>query len=80
MFYDGFDECIVGLATQLSRPVVVYDYEKCVTKLYDEFVIECDIEGHEECDHLLEAEDFIGYNVTGAWVGENTPVFLRQPA
>jgi len=64
---DGFDSCIVGRTCQQPGrpPLVVYDYERCVTLLVcrDKMTFE-------------EAVEYMEYNVVGAWVGANTPVFI----
>ena len=67
---DGFDEAIIGVAERCSQPtLVVYDAEKCVE------ILQRDSEMTEE-----EAHEFFQFNTLGAWVGENTPLFLwRKP-
>ena len=70
---DGFDDAFVGLAYRCgwSEPVAVYDYHKCLSLL--------ELEGADES----EAMEYFEYNVLGAWVGEQTPLFVigaRIPA
>ena len=66
MLADGFDDAILGMCVQFgAEPLVAYDYEKCV-----EILIERD--GMTR----IEAIDFIQFNVIGAYVGLNTPVFI----
>ena len=68
MLADGFDEGILGMCVQFgSEPVVAYDFNKCV-----EILIERDDMEREE------AIDFINFNVVGAYVGLNTPVFIMR--
>jgi hypothetical protein len=63
---DGFDEAIVGMAERCSQPAcVVYDVEKCIKILVEE-------NGMSQED----AQEYFSFNVLGAWVGENTPLFL----
>ena len=50
-----------------SEPVVAYDFNKCI-----EILIERDGMEREE------AIDFINFNVIGAYVGLNTPVFIMR--
>ena len=45
--------------------MAVYDYEKCIQVL-----VERDGMTRED------AEEFFDFNVVGAYVGENTPIFL----
>ena len=66
LFADGFDEAILGVAERCSQPfLVVYDAQKCI-----EILMERD--GMSEED----AAEFFSFNVTGAWMGEHTPLFL----
>ena len=67
---DGFEEAVIGVAERCSKPsLVVYDAQKCV-----EILMERD--GMDE----EEAREFFDFNTIGAWMGENTPLFLwRAP-
>tara|TARA_R110000824_G_scaffold591_2_gene3773 strand:- start:270 stop:530 length:261 start_codon:yes stop_codon:yes gene_type:complete len=68
MMADGFDDAILGMCVQFgSEPLVAYDYEKCV-----EILMERD--GLNRTDAL----DFMEFNVIGAYVGLNTPVFIMR--
>ena len=68
MLADGFDDAIMGMCMQFgAEPLVAYDYEKCI-----EILIERDNMGR------IEAIDFIQFNVIGAYVGLNTPVFIMR--
>jgi hypothetical protein len=68
MLADGFDDAILGMCVQFgSEPVVAYDFNKCI-----EILIERDGMKREE------AIDFINFNVIGAYVGLNTPVFIMR--
>ena len=63
---DGFDEAIIGLAERATSTLVVaYDFDKCVGILMSR-------DGMEEIDAI----EYMTFNVTGAWVGEGTPVFV----
>lgn len=68
LFADGFDEALLGISvfSPGRAPLVAYDYDACVGILVrrDKMTEE-------------EAEEFMEYNVVGAWVGEKTPLFLR---
>ena len=78
ILYDEFDSCFIGFGTQFNRPVAIYDHEKCVEKLAVEFTGNCEKRSACDCDHWLQAEDYMSYNVTGTWAGEHTPVFLTR--
>tara|TARA_R110000787_G_C13299906_1_gene434407 strand:- start:512 stop:772 length:261 start_codon:yes stop_codon:yes gene_type:complete len=68
MMADGFDEAILGMCVQFgAEPLVAYDYEKCV-----------DILIKRDNLNRTEAIDFIQFNVLGAYVGLNTPVFIMM--
>jgi hypothetical protein len=61
---DGFEGAFVGIARQFNKPFAVYSYDKCIQIL-------------EESMDIEEAVEYFSYNVEGAWVGENTPAFIR---
>lgn len=67
LFLDGFDEAIAGVAMRPVRPVVLYDWEKCVEVLMKRDGMESD-----------EAEEFLHFNTFGGWVGEDTPAYIQR--
>ena len=67
LLMDGFDDCIIGICEAFgSVPVVAYDYEKVIAQL----------QGHGMT--YEEAVEYHEFNQAGAYVGERTPVFIRQ--
>ena len=62
---DGFDPAIVGV-TEGPSPVVVYDFDECVNVLIFR-------DGMTEEDAL----EHMSFNVTGAYVGDRTPIFIK---
>lgn len=65
---DGFDEAILGVAVRFTGdPVVAYDYRACVDILIARGATR------------LEAEEYMDFNVVGAWHGPETPVFVVKP-
>ncbi len=65
---DGFDDCIEGLCLQFGQlPIVAYNYEKCVNLLIE-----------RDGMSRLEAEEYIDFNVIGAYLGPNSPVFIKR--
>lgn len=66
LFVDGFDDAIIGVTRRINmEPVVAYDYDKCIRILMSK--------------HGMEYEDaleYMEYNIVGAWMGENTPIFI----
>ena len=63
---DGLEEAFMGLGWQFSKLVAVYDIEKVLMKF--------------ERDGMTaeQAIEYFEYNVQGAYVGEETPIFLRK--
>ena len=64
---DGFDDAIIGVATQFNRQFIVYDYDKVI------MILRRDTEMSEE-----EAVEYYDFNIVGSYVGESTPAFLKK--
>ena len=64
---DGFEDALVGYGTRFVHGVAVYSMSKCL-----DILMERDGMTDEE------AMEYFTFNVTGAYVGENTPVFLED--
>jgi hypothetical protein len=63
---DGYDEALIGIGRRISQPALaIYDREKCIEILCREM-------------NLEEAEEFFEFNVSGSWMGPNTPIFLQS--
>lgn len=60
---DGFDDAFLGIGQQFNNFIAVYDRFKCIQILSEDMSLE-------------EAEEYFDFNVVGAYVGENTPVFV----
>lgn len=73
---DGFDGAIIGLVNQggTSNFLVLYDSEKCIEILAKQFE---EAEPGDTDFHTMAVEYF-EYNVSGGYVGENTPMFLTR--
>jgi hypothetical protein len=63
---DGFDDAFLGIGMQFHNAVAVYDREKCIDIL---------VAGGMQYD---EAVEFFMYNVQGAYVGNQTPIYLTK--
>jgi len=64
---DGFDDAIIGIGSRCGKPdIIVYDINKCIKILINQNMTE------------EEARDYFEFNVVGAWVGEETPIFVRE--
>ena len=59
---DGFDKAIIGVQEGI-QPRLVYDLWKIVDVLTEDMSEE-------------DALDYIAYNITGAYVGESTPIIV----
>ena len=78
---EWYDPCIVGVASfheddwwagqreEDSLPVYVYDYDRVVQA----FMAHAMPEGSCSID---EAQEFVDFNMTGAWVGNGTPIIV----
>ena len=62
---DGFDEAIVGVDEKSMR--LVYSVSKCIDILMRD--------GRMEYEDAL---DYFNFNVSGAYVGEQTPIWLTD--
>ena len=66
LFLDGYDKCIIGLGGRINcGPVVVYDGDAIVKILAKDMTLD-------------EAEEFYSFNIEGAWVGDKTPILVRN--
>lgn len=62
---DGFDEAIIGIARRCGQPdLVAYSVTKCLEVLMRDGAT------------YEEAVDHFESNTAGAWVGEETPVWV----
>ena len=65
---DGFEKAIIGVARRCGEdPIVCYDRAKCIKILIK-----------RDKMTWLEAEEYFTFNVEGAWVGKQTPVFMEK--
>ena len=62
---DGFEEALIGFGTRFNSPVTIYDLSKCLNILVERDGMSYD-----------EAQEYMDFNVLGAYVGEETPIFL----
>ena len=62
---DGFEEALIGFGTRFHNAVAIYDLNKCLSVLVERVVM-----------NQEEAEEYMDFNVLGAYIGEETPIFL----
>ena len=66
LLMDGFDEALIGFSTRINEPMLAaYSWQKMM-----DILMERDNMDYEE------AEEYISFNVAGAWVGEQTPLII----
>ena len=69
---DGFDDAILGVGNQHGSPeVVIYDSDKCIEILADQFKEDSE-------DPHTDAVEYFEYNTKGAYVGPGTPIFVTK--
>jgi hypothetical protein len=63
---DGFEKAFIGISQRCGQPTLaVYDKNMCLQILIDDGM------------DMYEAIEYFEYNAEGAWVGEETPLFLN---
>lgn len=87
IIYDDLDSAIIGVTERCGMPdVVCYDYDKLIEALKNTFKDE-DIELDEyEIEEGLTIDDkktqiaieWYEYNIKGGYIGEYTPIVVRQ--
>jgi hypothetical protein len=59
---DGFDDAVVGIATDFTDPRLIYSVSKCLE------ILKKDMSEEDAMEHFT-------YNVSGGYVGEKTPIW-----
>ena len=66
--WDGFDSAIIGVGERNNTDsMIVYDYDKMINILVTRNSMT-----HEE------AEEYLDFNVIGAWIGDTTPIIVNK--
>jgi len=75
---DPYDKGFMGIGFQQHKgPVAVYDREKCINALAEEFAEDTDHDGSDvDADPYTDAAEFFSFNTEGSWVGEATPLIV----
>ncbi len=64
--WDGFEDALIGIGSRCGQPALaVYDYDKMVEVLVK-----------RDGMSVLDAIEYIDFNVTGGWLGDHTPIAL----
>tara|TARA_R100001377_G_scaffold19755_1_gene10329 strand:- start:1059 stop:1322 length:264 start_codon:yes stop_codon:yes gene_type:complete len=66
LFADGFDDCIIGVTDDLGTVRVIY----CIEKMIDTLM--------EDSTTWQEAVEYLEFNTFGAYVGEQTPLYMES--
>ena len=61
---DGLEAAFIGIGRQFNTPIAVYSRSKAIQCFIDQGMTE------------EEAEEFFEFNTAGAYVGEQTPIFI----
>ena len=66
---DGYEDAFVGttISAFSRKQVALYDYDKCIMILM-----------HDNNWSEEEAVEWFDYNTIGAWIGDDTPIFINQ--
>jgi hypothetical protein len=59
---DGFDDAVIGIATDFTEPRLIYSVKKCIE------ILEKEMDQQEAFEHFT-------FNVSGAYVGDKTPIW-----
>lgn len=62
---ESFDKALIGLSVKFNEYSVVYDTKSCI-----------DILMSDDGMSYEEAVEFFEFNISGAYMGKNTPTFL----
>lgn len=62
---DGLDDALVGFAQRGGHTLAVYDVDLVMQILMKDMIFD-------------DAWEHFSYNIEGAWVGDDTPVFVRN--
>lgn len=63
---DGLESAFMGIGRQFTHPVAIYSYKKTIKALMRSGM------------DREQAEEYFDFNIAGAFVGDNTPVFLQD--
>jgi hypothetical protein len=83
LYADGWEECLVGHGTIFHgsdgpKIIAIYDRNKMVKKMAEEIIEQeqgRDQDQEEGFDPYLEADEYISFNVEGAFIQPGMPVF-----
>ena len=66
--WDGFDRAIIGVGERNNTDsMIVYDYDKMVKILV----------ARDDMSYK-EAQEYVDFNIVGAWIGDTTPIIVNK--
>lgn len=69
LLFSEMNDALIGWTKPMNSPVLaVYDYRKLVDVVME--ISECSVD---------EAEEYVDYNVLGAYMGPGTPIVVISP-
>ena len=63
----GLEDAFIGIGRQFNNPIAVYSRSKAIQCFIDQGMT------------LEEAEEYFDFNTAGAWIGNQTPIFMDEP-
>jgi hypothetical protein len=63
---DGLENAFMGIGRQFTHPIAIYSYKKTIKALMRSGM------------DRENAEEYFQFNIAGAFVGDQTPVFLQD--
>jgi len=79
LIIDGFNDAIIGMAERINlEPVVAYSESKIIEILMKDMEVDGTDMDEDEINnekHTMALEYYY-YNIKGAWMGENSPIFI----
>jgi hypothetical protein len=66
LLIDGHDDALIGIGGAFNQRAAVYDRQKILDQLVTEGLT------------VEEADEYISYNIEGAFVGERTPIIVEM--
>ena len=76
---DGFEDAFIGVVESFgTAPKACYNYDACINILMAD--VDCPFTELDTGMTYDEAVEYLEFNVTQAYVGENTPAFIMNVA
>jgi hypothetical protein len=84
LYADGWEDCLIGHGNifhgnEGPKIVAIYDRQKMVNRLADEMMRDSD-GSDPDVDHWSDADEYISFNVEGAYIQPGMPVFATIQA